>query len=379
MKNVQKTFMTRAIELAKLGGAFVQPNPLVGAVIVKDNKIVAEGYHHRYGDLHAERDAIEKAKALGLDITASEIYVTLEPCCHFGKQPPCTQAIVDAGIKKVIIGSGDPNPLVNGKGIEFLKNNGIEVIQDFMKEECDAINHVFFHYIKTKTPYVILKYAMTADGMTATSCGKSKWVTEEKARKNVHYTRACCGAVMAGISTVLKDNPLLNVRLENKDSFQPARIILDKNLQLSLESNLVKTADKSKVIVFCSSNLNQNQINYKTQLENQKIEVISVSVDEENHLNLEEVLKIIAEKKISSIFVESGGNLNSSFLFGKKCLTNEIHAYIAPKIFGNDGKNIFCPVKGRGVESPEDSIKLSQPEIEVFDGDVLLKYKVLEN
>jgi len=369
--------MKRAIELAKKAKGFTNPNPLVGAVIVKDDKIIAEGYHHKCGDLHAERDAIKNAKDNNIDIKDSTIYVTLEPCCHHGKQPPCTQAIIDSGIKKVVIGSRDPNPLVDGKGVQILQNAGIEVEQDFMKEECDSINEVFFHYIKSKMPYVIVKYAMTMDGETATSIGESKWITGESARQNVHKTRSECMAIMTGIGTVLKDDPMLNVRLENQNVRQPIRVIADSHLRISLESKIVKTAKDISVIVFCSNNLNEIESKKKEELENLGVKVIQVEKDEnENYgLNIEKMLKTLGEMGIDSVFVESGGSLSASLFFPKN-FVKEVHVYIAPKIFGNDGKNIFSPIKNKGINFPSDCVKLTKLKIEFFGEDILLKYKV---
>lgn len=368
----ERDFMNRAIELALLGKGHTNPNPLVGAVIVRGGRIIAEGFHHRYGDLHAERDALKNAGENGTDVKGAEIYVTLEPCCHQGKQPPCTQAIIESGIRRVVIGSRDPNPLVSGKGVKQLEEAGIEVVQDFMRKECDAINDVFFHYITTKKPYVVLKYAMTMDGQTATSSGKSQWITGEKARQNVHKTRSEVMAVMCGTGTVLKDDPMLNVRdLENVR--QPVRVVLDSELKISAENKLVKTAlDKNcgKVIVFCSENAPASK---KVQLEKCGVEVIFCHANKKGALDLREVLSVLGEKGIDSVMVESGGKLNASLLFEN--LVNEVHTYIAPKIFGNDGTRIFTPVRGQGIDSPDMAVMFGKPEIEVFGDDVLLKYK----
>lgn len=192
--------MKRAIELAKLGVGWVNPNPLVGAVIVKNDEIIGEGYHEKYGELHAERNALKNCVKSAEGAT---MYVTLEPCCHHGKTPPCTDAIIKSKIKKIIVGSNDPNQLVSGKSFQILRNKGIEVVEEFMKEECDSINKVFFHYITKKTPYVVLKYAMTLDGKIATKVGKSKWITGEKSRKNVHFDRHRFSGIMVGVNTVI--------------------------------------------------------------------------------------------------------------------------------------------------------------------------------
>lgn len=207
-----KQYMYRALELAKKGTGAVNPNPLVGAVLVKDNRIIGEGYHQKYGQLHAERNAIADCYRRGENPAGAELYVTLEPCCHYGKTPPCTEAIIENKIVKVYVGSNDPNPLVDGGGIAVLRAHGIEVETGILKQECDALNEIFFHYIRTKRPFVLMKYAMTMDGKIATVTGDSKWITGEAARRQVHEDRNRCAAIMAGVGTVIADNPMLNCR-----------------------------------------------------------------------------------------------------------------------------------------------------------------------
>ncbi len=237
-------YMRRAIMLAKQAEGYTSPNPLVGAVIVKDSRIIGEGYHRSYGQLHAERDALNSCTE---SPEGADIYVTLEPCCHYGKQPPCTEAIIEAGIKRVIVGSRDPNPLVCGRGNEMLRQCGIIVETDYMKEECDAMNYVFFHYITHKTPYVVMKYAMTMDGKIAACTGDSKWVTGEEARKRVHEDRHRYSAIMVGVGTVIADNPSLTCRLEGKKN--PIRIICDSNLSTPLSSTIVESANEVRTII----------------------------------------------------------------------------------------------------------------------------------
>lgn len=373
---ISEQFMLRAIELAQKGKGFTNPNPLVGAVIVKDGQVIAEGYHHKYGDLHAERDALKNARENGVDVTGAELYVTLEPCCHTGKQPPCTQAVIDSKISHVIIGSRDPNPLVDGKGVKQLQDAGIKVTQDFLKAECDAINPVFFHFIKNKMPYVIIKYAMTADGQTATSKAESRWITGHQARQNVHLTRAESMAVMTGIGTAKKDNPMLNVRLDDNGTHrQPVRIVLDSHLKLNPESMLAKTAREIPVIIFCKKELTETEIIRKSVLESQGIKVLTAP-ENKNHSTLYNQLSMLASEGIDSILVESGGTLNGSLFFDEPDLVQEVHVYIAPKIFGNDGRTIFTPVKGKGINFPNQCVKLSKPEVSMYGEDVLLKYKV---
>ena len=363
-------FMLLAINEAKKGEGFTHPNPLVGAVLVKDGIVLATGYHHRYGDLHAERDCLKNAREKGVDTKGATMYVTLEPCCHTGKQPPCTNAIIEAGIARVVIGSRDPNNLVNGKGVEQLKAAGIEVVQDFMKEECDKLNEVFFYYITHKMPYVILKYAMTADGRTATVSGKSKWITGEKARENVHRTRASVAAVMTGIGTVKADDPLLTCRLDDGiEHHQPERIIIDTNLEIPEESALVKSAKTSKVTVIYGF-FNPHTSDRREWLYYQGVKTASFSLDEKHRINIKEVLEYLAERGIDSILVESGGELAASVL----PFANEVHAYVAPKIFGGVS-DIRVPIRGDGVDSPNDAVQFRLAGVEQFGDDVLLKYK----
>ena len=229
-------YMLRAIQLAKKGEGWTNPNPMVGAVIVKDGKIIGEGYHKKYGELHAERNAIA---SLTESAEGAVIYVTLEPCCHHGKTPPCTEAIIEQKIRKVVIGSRDPNPKVAGKGVQMLREAGVTVVEDFMREECDQLNPVFFHYITTKTPYVVMKYAMTLDGKIATKTGASKWITGESARKEVQHMRHQYMGIMAGIGTVLADDPMLNVRVEGWKS--PVRIVCDSKLRIPDDRGLCRT------------------------------------------------------------------------------------------------------------------------------------------
>ncbi|MBQ0039282.1 MAG: bifunctional diaminohydroxyphosphoribosylaminopyrimidine deaminase/5-amino-6-(5-phosphoribosylamino)uracil reductase RibD [Treponema sp.] len=374
----QEKFMRRAIELAKLGGGHVHPNPLVGAVIVRDGRIIAEGYHHRCGDLHAERDCLKNAKENNVDVSGAEMYVTLEPCCHTGKQPPCTQAVIESGIKTVVIGSRDPNELVNGKGVKQLEDSGITVIQDFLRQECDTINQIFFHYIKTKTPYVIVKYAMTADGKTSLSTGESKWITGDSARENVHRTRGTTSAIMCGIKTVIADDPMLNCRVEGSQYKQPVRVILDRNLELPLDCSIVKTAGEIPVMVFCGDDAMKNVSDAGRKiLADLGVEVVPVE-KKDGHMDLEKILAVLGERKIDSVFVESGGTLNASLFFSNgKCLVNEVHCYVAPKIAGGINGSVHSPVQGLECESLAECVRMELLGVENFGGDVLLKYRVV--
>lgn len=365
-------FMRRAIELAKMGLGRTNPNPLVGAVIVKDGKVIGEGYHHVYGDLHAERDCIRDCKEKGNDPTGATIYVTLEPCSHFGKQPPCIHAVKEAGISKVVIGSRDPNPLVNGKGTAWLRENGIQVTEDFLREECDSINEIFFHYITTGTPFVALKYAMTMDGKIATKTGESKWISNEKSREHAHFLRNKYTCIMAGIGTVLKDDPMLNCRIDGERN--PVRIICDSSLKIPLESNIVKTAKDIPTIVACAKNcMTSTTCNTSTcadKIDALKKAGVQVFATQGDKVDLKELMAHLAEKKLDSVLIEGGGEINYSAL--EAGIVNKVYAYIAPKAFGGIGKS---PVSGSGIEKVCDSFNFKVTDTQLIDGDVLVEFK----
>lgn len=363
-----KDYMLRAITLAEKGRGYTNPNPVVGAVIVKDGRIIGEGFHERYGQLHAERNAIA---SLTESAEGATIYVTLEPCCHYGKTPPCTEAIIESGISRVVIGSRDPNPKVAGKGAAILREAGITVEEDFMREECDKLNPVFFHYISTETPYVVMKYAMTADGKIATCTGASKWITGEIARAKVQDIRHNLAGIMVGIDTVLADDPMLNVRDESRMS--PIRIICDSHLRLPLDSKLCQTADRIPVLDICAFDSEESE-EFKTRkaaLEDCSVEVINCPGDD-GRVDLRKLMKILGERKIDSILLEGGGSLNESAL--KSHIVNEVKVFIAGKIFG--GRTAKSPVTGEGVSLPADAYTLDLKNISMCGEDVLLEYVV---
>ena len=373
--------MRRAIELAKKGEGRTNPNPLVGAVIVKDGKIIGEGYHHAYGELHAERDALKNCYQNGGNPEGATIYVTLEPCCHFGKQPPCTHALVEAKISKVVVGSRDPNPLVHGKGNAFLREHGIEVEEDFLRAECDGLNPIFFHYIQSKMPYIALKFAMTLDGKIATKTGESKWISNEKSRTHVHSLRNRYSGIMAGIGTVLADDPMLNCRLQNEAGDvigrNPVRIICDSSLKIPLESKIVQTAKEIKTIVACVKNEGNSFLEKKSALENAGVEVIEVPAEKsaedyrnpKPHVDLANLMKILGEKQIDSVLVEGGGEIHYSMLVSN--LADKIYAFVAPKIFGGAAKS---PVGGAGVSFPGEAFAFKLENVTRFDDDLMLEY-----
>ena len=354
-------FMARAIELAKRGEGFVNPNPLVGAVIVRDGRIIAEGWHERYGEPHAERNALKNCKE---DPRGADMYVTLEPCCHYGKNPPCTEAVIAAGIKRVFVGSFDPNPLVAGKGIAQLRAAGTEVTENVMRKECDAINDIFFHFITTNTPYVILKTAVTADGRTATHTGSSMWITNEQSRADVHRTRRRVAAIMTGIGTVLADDPMLNCRCENPS--HPVRIICDTQLRLPLDSKVVRTA---REIPTCAATASQDGKRIR-ELESLGVKIIRVPGSEDG-IDLKALMARLGEMKLDSVLIEGGAGLNAGAM--KAGIVNRLQVYTAPKLVGGDGRSVFAPL---GIDTIDETIMLERPRIKRFGDDILIEYEV---
>ena len=362
-------YMLRAIQLAKKGEGWTNPNPMVGAVIVKDGRIIGEGYHKKCGELHAERNAIA---SLTESAEGATIYVTLEPCCHYGKTPPCTEAIIEQKIKKVVIGSRDPNPKVAGKGAQILRESGITVVQDFMREECDRLNPVFFHYITTKTPYVVMKYAMTLDGKIATKTGASKWITGESARQEVQHMRHRYMGIMAGIGTVLADDPMLNVRVEGWKS--PVRIVCDSSLRIPLDSQIVRSAKEYRTIVAYAGREENEEITEKIERLHAKGVDTVCCPDGRGQIDLKKLMTYLGNEGIDSILLEGGGTLNDSAL--RAGIVKEVHCFIAPKLFG--GKNSKTPVQGIGIGLPSEALKLKCTDICRIGEDIRIICQVCE-
>jgi len=370
-------YMHLACRLALRGTGRVSPNPLVGAVIVKDGRIIGEGWHAEYGDLHAERNALKDCRARGGDPAGADMYVTLEPCCHHGKQPPCTDALIEAGIGRVFMGSGDPNPRVAGKGVQILRNHGIEVIEHVLEAECLALNDVFFHYIRTGLPYVVLKYAMTLDGKIACHTGASRWVTGEEARAHVHRTRSRLTGIMVGVNTVIADDPLLTCRTEG--GRDPVRIICDSRLRTPQDSQIVKTArDVPTILATCETDPARQKpyldagCRIVTVPEKPpgtagspgKDSTMRGSVD----LNIL-MQKLGSEEKIDSILLEGGASLAWSAL--ESGIVNRVQAYIAPKVFG--GADAKTPVGGTGFNTPDLALKLKNLRLTRLGEDLLIE------
>lgn len=372
---MHEKYMRLAIEEAKKGEGFVNPNPLVGAVIVKDGKILGTGYHKKYGENHAEINAILDAKKKNNNIENATIYINLEPCSHYGKTPPCADAIIKNKFKRAVIGCLDSNIKVAGNGIKKLRDAKIEVVENVLEEDCKKLNEVFFHYINTKKPFMVMKYAMTMDGKIASVSGKSKWITSEKSREHAHLFRKKYSAIMVGINTVIEDNPTLNCRIKDNPK-NPIRIILDSDLKIDLKSNICKTSKDIKTYIAsvkptAKSNKNTEK---KKELEYLGIEIIETSpkdLSKDFKVNLQELIKILGEEKnIDSVLIEGGATLHSALL--KEKLIDKALIYIAPKIFG--GLNAKTPIAGEGIEEPDNAIKLIGGKLKNIGEDLFMEY-----
>ncbi len=350
---MQQTWMQRAIWLAQKGMGKVSPNPLVGCVIVKQGRIIGEGWHEAYGKLHAERNALAHCVE---DAKGAEMYVTLEPCCHYGKTPPCTEAILEAGIAKVYVGSLDPNPKVAGKGISQLRKAGVEVVTGVEQAACDRLNEIFFHFIQNKTPFVAMKYAMTLDGKIATVTGESQWVTGEAARNHVQLLRKQYSAILAGIGTVLADDPLLTCRIAPACS--PLRVICDRKLRIPLQNQLVQTAKEAPLLVVTETGGEK-----KAALEKAGAEVLVLP-----KVTMGEVVMELGKRNIDSLLVEGGGQIHGSFL--SEGLVQKVYAYVAPKLLGGD--KAPSPVGGAGKSRMAEALCLEQVSVTPLGEDFLI-------
>lgn len=360
MKDME--YMQLALALARKGCGWVAPNPMVGAVIVKDGEIIGQGWHEKCGQPHAERNALASCTKSPRGAT---MYVTLEPCCHTGRQPPCTDAILEAGIRRVVVGSGDPNPLVAGKGIQILRAHGIEVTENVLWEECQRLNEVFFHYIRTKRPFVVMKYAMTLDGKIAAYTGASKWITGEKARNHVQEQRHRYSAIMAGVGTVLADNPLLTYRIN--ESKNPIRIICDTNLRTPLTAQVVATAKQiPTVLATCCADGEQQR-----PYEEAGCRMLCVQ-KKNGHVDLKQLMERLGQEQIDSVLLEGGGTLNWAAL--ESGIVQKVQAYIAPKLFG--GQTAKTPIEGVGVSSPAAAVHLKNSTITCLGEDFLIESEV---
>lgn len=360
--NMHEHYMRRALELAKCGWGKTNPNPLVGAVIVKNGEIIAEGYHEALGCVHAEVAAFLNSKQ---DVSGGTLYVNLEPCSHYGRTPPCARAIIEAGIKEVIIAMIDPNPKVAGRGIQMLKDAGIKVTIGVLAEEATQLNEIFIKYITKSRPFVIMKSAMTIDGKIASVSGDSRWISGESSRQYVHIMRSRVSAVMAGINTVLMDNPLLTTRLAHNKGKDPVRIVIDSKGIIPEDCNVINADSEAGVILATTSAIESR----KEKLLVEKGVRIIKAENKEGHVDLDKLMEELYRLEIDSILLEGGGGLNASALnYG---IVDKVMLFIAPKIIG--GRNAVTPVEGTGVQLMKDAIGLKNINVSRFGEDILVE------
>lgn len=352
-------YMRLAMQLAGNAIGRTSPNPLVGAVIVKDNRVVGCGWHRKAGTPHAEVHALNQAGELA---QGADVYVTLEPCAHYGKTPPCAKALVEAKVKNVYGGLLDVNPKVAGKGFKILEDAGIHVEYGFLQDELRKQNEVFFKWIEHKKPFIVLKAAMTLDGKIATATGQSKWITNETSRAYGYKLRDIYDGIMVGINTVIEDNPMLTARVDGGKN--PIRIVVDSSLKIDINANVVQ--DKSaKTIIATTDKADKDKI---LKLQAQDVDVIVVDKDENDKVNIEKLLDILGQQNICSILVEGGATLSGSFVAKK--LVDKVYFFIAPKIIG--GKEAKTPVAGTGILNLQEALTLKDIQIEKLEEDILI-------
>lgn len=358
--NTDEKYMNRALELAARAKGHTSPNPMVGAVIVKDGKVIGEGYHKKAGKPHAEVNAIASAVE---SVEGATIYVTLEPCSHYGKTPPCSDLIIKSGFKKVVVAAVDPNPLVAGRGIQRIRDAGIEVEAGVCEKESVTLNEVFNYFITTQHPFVHMKYAMTLDGKIATETGESKWISSEKSREHAHRLRGELSGIMVGIGTVLKDNPQLTCRVPNYPN--PVRIVVDSQLRIPLDAAILSNQDQARTIILTTRFASEDKLR---MLKAKDIEVIKVK-STDKRVDLNQAMNVLGKKGIDSILLEGGGQLNASALDAG--IVNKLTAYIAPKLVG--GQNAVSPVEGKGVQHMSDAYMFRETRTYKIEDDIVIE------
>ncbi|MCB6364668.1 bifunctional diaminohydroxyphosphoribosylaminopyrimidine deaminase/5-amino-6-(5-phosphoribosylamino)uracil reductase RibD [Intestinibacillus massiliensis] len=351
-------YMRRALSLAARGEGRVSPNPMVGCVVVKGGRVIGEGWHEQYGGLHAERNALQNCTE---DAAGATLYVTLEPCCHWGKTPPCTEAILEHRIARVVVGCLDANPLVAGRGVSILQSRGVAVETGVLEAECRALNETFFQYITHQTPFVVMKYAMTLDGKIAAHTGDSRWVTGEAARAHVHRMRDRLSAIMVGVGTVLADDPLLTCRMEGGRN--PVRIVCDSRLRTPPGSNLIRTAGQVRTIL-AAVERGENA----AALEQAGAEILLCNAAG-GRVDLNDLMAKLGQMGIDSILLEGGAGLHFAAL--EAGIVHKVQAYIAPKLIG--GAAAKTPLGGRGFDRMAQAVPVTGLTVTPLGGDFLLE------
>lgn len=356
---MHEEYMRQALSIARFAEGRTSPNPMVGAVVVRDGRVVGQGWHRKAGTPHAEVHALRQADALA---SGADLYVTLEPCSHYGRTPPCAKAIIDAGVKRVVVAMTDPNPLVAGKGVAMLRQAGIEVIEDVLLDEAERLNEVFLKWIAHNTPFIVLKTAMTLDGKIATATGDSQWITGAAARRLVHEMRDIYDGILVGVGTVLADNPSLTARLDGGRGKNPLRIVVDSEARIPLTANLI-TDHAATTVIAVTSRAPSEKIK---ALETAGAEVLIVN--DSGQVDLRRLFQLLGKQNITSVFVEGGAAINGTLL--RERLIDKIHVFIAPKLVG--GKTAPSPVGGKGIDALQDALRLRDVAVRMIGGDILI-------
>ena len=366
MQDKDTYFMQMALELAEKGRGAVAPNPMVGAIIVKDGRIIGAGYHEKFGEGHAEVNAIRSATE---DVAGATIYVTLEPCSHYGKTPPCSDKIIEKKIDRVVIAALDPNPLVSGRGVKNLQAAGIEVVTGILAEESSRLNEIFMKYIVAKEPFVVMKAAMSLDGKIATRTGESQWITGPAARERVHQLRSALSGIMVGVQTVITDDPQLTSRIPGGKN--PLRIIVDSTLLIPLEAKVLQNQELAKTIIATTERADRNKA---ALLEAAGIELLTVPA-KDGRTDLKVLMRALGERGIDSILLEGGATLNFSALQAN--IVDKVQVYIAPKLIG--GETAKTPVGGEGIEKLSQAFGVLDLKASSVGEDILLEGYLAKN
>ena len=360
--------MHLALSLARKGMGTTSPNPMVGAVLVKGNHIIGKGYHRKAGMSHAEVVALNEAKE---EAKGATLYVNLEPCAHVGRTPPCVSSIIAAGVRRVVIAMLDPNPLVNGKGVNELKKAGIEVKVGLLEEEAKRLNEAFMVYIEKKRPFFTMKGAVSLDGKIATKTCDSKWISNVESRRYVNKLRCVVDGIMVGINTVILDNPLLIPKVARPKKY-PVRIILDSKLRIPLSCDVVKTSEKYKTWVFTADD---SRVDKETKLRSMGLEVIRVPKDENGRVSPRHVCDELFQREVMHVLVEGGGEINSGLL--REGLLDKIILFYAPIFIG--GKGAYNLIAGKGIDFLKDAYKIDIAAVKRFKEDIYLEGYVHRN
>lgn len=355
-------FMALAIKEAKKGIGRTSPNPNVGAVVVLDGKIVSKGYHKKAGTPHAEIHALRRARR---HTEGATIYVTLEPCSHTGRTPPCCKAIVNSGIKKVVVGMVDPNPLVSGTGNQYLQSHGVAVIAGVLEDRCISINRPFIKHITTSTPWVVMKAGISLDGRISYQKGVAGRITGGAVLRKVHRLRDTMDAILVGCATVIADDPSLTTRIAGRKGHDPVRVVLDTRLTLPESAKIFHLDSEAPTWIFCGPDVDEKKISSLCDL---GVVVYQVTTDDDAHVDLRDVLKVLGEKNVTSLLVEGGGGVHGSFL--KKKLVDHANLFYAPLFAGDNGVSV---VEGLNVQGRSEAIHLVDVNYRRFGQDMMIE------